>query len=52
MRKIELTDSNGKYTIEVDDDFESIGEYIDFLVRPVLLAAGFSNELVKDYIGE
>jgi hypothetical protein len=52
MRKIELTDNNGIYTIEVDDSFESIEDYIDFLVRPVLLAAGFSEKLVAEYLGE
>lgn len=51
MRKIELTDNNGIYTIEVDDSFESIEDYIDFLVRPVLLAAGFSEKLVAE-LGE
>lgn len=52
MRKIELTNEDGTQTIEIAEDIQYLGDYIDFLVRPVLLAAGFSNELIKDYIGE
>jgi len=52
MRKIELTNEDGKYTIEIEEDIEFIGDYIDYLVRPVLLAAGFQQDNVNEFLGE
>jgi hypothetical protein len=48
--KITLTDTNGTYTIEIDKEFVHMEEYIELLIKPVLLAAGFHPDTIKKYI--
>lgn len=49
--KITLKDAYGEYNIEVPRTDLSIDEVFDDLVRPVLLAAGYSKEIIDEIIG-
>lgn len=49
--KITLETTNGIYTVEPKQSFEAISEIIEYMVIPVLLAAGFSQPLINKYIG-
>lgn len=51
MRKITLENQHGIYTIEVKEGIEYIGDYVEQLIIPVLISAGFSTETVNDYLG-
>jgi hypothetical protein len=51
MATIKLERWTGTYTIEVPDCGETLGDVIDDLIVPVLLAAGFKPESVDRYIG-
>jgi len=50
MMSIVLTDSNGTYTVKLDREFVTLEEYIELLVKPVLLAAGFHPDSINRYI--
>jgi hypothetical protein len=52
MTKITLENRDGKYTVEVSDELVTISDVIDDLIRPVLLAAGFHNDTIDEYLGE
>jgi len=51
MAKIILEDDNGCYVVEpkIQNGIVTIQEYYDYLIRPVLLAAGFN--CVDDFFG-
>lgn len=47
--QITLTDTNGTYSISTVEDFVSLEEIIALLVKPILLAASFSEAQLDDY---
>ena len=47
---ITLTDLNGTYSISFNDSFDTIDDYIESLIKPILYAAGFAPSLVDAYI--
>jgi hypothetical protein len=49
--KITLENEYGKYEVEVKDEGMNIGEVLDKLFIPVLLAAGYSERTIEAYIG-
>ena len=50
MSKISLTDKNGTYTIDLFYPCENLSDVFDYLVVPVLLAAGFSRKSIDAYM--
>lgn len=46
---ISLTASNGTYSIYLKRDFDTLDEIISLLVKPVLLAASFSEAQLDQY---
>lgn len=46
---ITLTDTNGTYSISTVEDFVSLEEIIALLVKPILLAASFSEAQLDQY---
>ena len=46
--KIVLENENGIYTIESKDIYMHINEHFNHLIIPVLLAAGFSPNNIKE----
>ena len=50
--KITLKDAYGEYNIEVPRTDLSIDEAFRDLVRPVLLAAGYSKEIIDKIMGD
>jgi hypothetical protein len=52
--KLELTDENGKYTVEVNETCLTWTEIVDRLVTPILLAAGYivTNRDIRDAVEE
>ena len=46
---ISLTDTNGTYSITLNEDFVTLEEIIALLVKPILLAASFSEEQLDKY---
>ena len=51
MRKITLEDEHGTYSIELTDDLATLSAVVSDLIIPVLLAAGYQPETIKDCIG-
>ena len=51
MSKITLTDEHGTYSIDSSHNPVTIIEIIDYLLKPVLLAAGFSEQTVNEAFG-
>lgn len=49
---IQLENRNGTYRIEASDDLQTLAEVVDLLIRPVLLAASYTENTVDDYIGD
>ncbi len=49
MMQISLSDTNGLYSISLDNDFETLDEYVELLIKPVLRAAGFGEPLLDKY---
>ena len=49
--KITLKDAYGEYNIEVPRIELSIDEIFSDFVRPVLLAAGYSKEIIDEIMG-
>jgi hypothetical protein len=47
--KISLTNEYGTYTIELDKECVQLSDYIENLIIPVLLAAGFVRESLDEY---
>jgi hypothetical protein len=55
MSKFKLTLTTPYSTISVEADEENvahIGDFVDTLVRPIMLAATFANETVTEVLGE
>jgi hypothetical protein len=50
MTSITLQNEYGTYQIMVPKNLEHIGEYVDDLIVPVLLAAGFHQKLIDEYL--
>jgi hypothetical protein len=46
---ITLTDTNGTFSVTLNEDFYTLDEIISLLVKPVLLAASFSEEQLDKY---
>lgn len=49
MTRITLKDENGTYLVESTQDFITIDDMFEQLIEPVLLAAGYSQELIDGY---
>lgn len=49
MTRITLKDENGTYLVESAQDFITIDDVFEQLVEPLLLAAGYSQELIDSY---
>jgi len=47
--QITLSDTNGEFSIYLKEDFETIDDYIELLVKPVLRAAGFGEASLDKY---
>ena len=47
--RITLVDTNGGYTISLNNDFETLDEYVELLIKPVLRAAGFQEDSQDKY---
>lgn len=47
--RITLVDTNGGYTISLNNDFETLDEYVELLIKPVLRAAGFQEDSLDKY---
>lgn len=47
--KISLTNEYGTYTIELEQEYVQLNDYIENLIIPVLLAAGFVQESIDEY---
>ena len=52
MTSITLENCYGKYTVEIDRDDMDMEETVCLLVRPVILAAGYTEANVNDWIEE
>lgn len=50
MNKITYTNSSGTYTIETNDDYEYLGDVFDYLIEPVLLAAGYQQGGIDKFL--
>ena len=46
---ITLTDQNGTYSISTNESYDTLDEYIEMLIKPVLLAATFSPALLDKF---
>jgi hypothetical protein len=51
-KKITMSNRHGVYTIEPANCGDHISDYIDQLIIPVLLAAGFQKETVEEYFAD
>lgn len=49
--EIKLINENGEYTIRVNRTEMDINTMIDQIIYPVLLAAGYSERTLDEYIG-
>lgn len=47
--RITLIDANGEFSIYFHNDFETLDEYIELLIKPVLRATGFCEPLLDKY---
>lgn len=45
-----MTDTNGTYTIETNEEYVELGDVIEMLIKPVLLAATFHPNSIEKYI--
>ena len=52
MTEITLKNENGEYTIKLNEDGMALDRLIEFVIQPVLLAAGYSQKLVDEYLSE
>lgn len=50
--KLTFENEFGKYTVEVSDDEMTLNAVMGRLVAPVLFAAQYSDELVRNFIPE
>jgi hypothetical protein len=50
--KISLTNEYGTYTIELEQEYVQLNDYIENLIIPVLLAAGFVQESIDGYFSD
>lgn len=46
---IELIDTNGRYTISTDEEYVQLGDIVEFLIKPILRAASFSDVLIDKF---
>ena len=46
---IELCDENGKYRITREDPPVTLGDFIELMVIPLLLAAGYNRKSIDEY---
>lgn len=51
MSKITLENENGVYSIQCCDEQLKIDDVFDYLIIPMLLAAGYHPETINRYIG-
>ena len=49
---IQFQDTNGIYTISTNQDYETLGDIIEMLIKPVLRAATFSEESINKYFND
>lgn len=47
--QITLSDANGEFSIYLKEDFETLDEYVELLIKPILRAAGFGEESLDKY---
>jgi hypothetical protein len=51
MIQIKINEANGTtVVVKKEDNFYTVGEYINYLIAPALLGLGFSDELIGKYI--
>jgi hypothetical protein len=48
--KIELQNEHGAYTIELKEEVIVLDDYIQLLIIPLLLAAGFQQRTIEEYM--
>ena len=46
---MEFSDENGTYRITRENPPITVGDVIEYMVIPVLLAAGYSRQSINDY---
>ena len=47
--QITLSDTNGEFSIYLKEDFETLDEYVELLIKPILRAAGFQEGSLDKY---
>ena len=47
--QITLSDTNGEFSIYLKEDFKTLDEYVELLIKPVLRAAGFQEDSLDKY---
>jgi hypothetical protein len=47
-----LENENGRYVVSIQQTEVNMSDMIDFVVKPLLLAAGYSPNVIKEYLGE
>ena len=52
MAKLTFQYEGRTSSIEVDGDDLKLGQIVERLVRPILMAAGFSEETIKEHLGD
>jgi len=52
MTEITFKNENGEYTIRVPQEGMTLNSVFEYIIEPVLLAAGYSKELIDEYISE
>ena len=50
--RITLENENGTYSIEVRQEQMNLVDTFEDLVVPVLLACGYSQEIIDEYLGD
>lgn len=48
--RLTLENEHGKYVVHVSNDELTMSELIGTLVKPVLLSAGYDNDLIEEFI--
>lgn len=47
--QISLTDANGSYNIFLEEDFDTLDQYVELLIKPILRAASFAEGSIDRY---
>jgi hypothetical protein len=47
--QISLTDANGSYNIFLEEDFDTLDQYVELLIKPILRAASFGEGAIARY---